>query len=165
MPEELRPPESWPGAGGLKSIAPDVPSWPVGPIQGLRLPETTVTAPPAKKGTGESWPGMNPSTSPTNASDTAASAKTQAPAPAAHSRERKASSHPAMGPSVILLLACVAIAAWVVLDPGSRMLQAGLLVVVLVAGGVFVLRTLRSGKRGTHDTQGRPAKDQASGNR
>ena len=144
--EPLRPPESWPGAGGLKSVAPEMPSWPTGPIRGLRAPEGSVTEPPKKKGPGESWPGAGTGSGiaqPAAASPTSQnrSARDQVRA------EPDRSGHPAMGPSLVLLLAALALAAWVLLDAGSRVPQAIVFVVVLIAGGVFVARTLRGSNR------------------
>ena len=164
MEEELRPPESWPGAGGLRSVAPDVPAWPTGPISGLSAPEGSVTAAPRKKGTGEGWPGAGgpaafPVASGTSTSASSASAASSAAASsgtervstrgeAREKKQRSAGGHPAMGPSILLLVACIAIAAWVLLDSGSRAAQASVLAVVLIVGGVFVARTLRRPRGG-----------------
>lgn len=144
--EPLRPPESWPGAGGLKSVAPEIPSWPTGPLP--RAATAAASAPPAPRptGTGEGWPG---------ASGPVVEPKAQAPpsdaAPGApesrRDRTRKPAGHAPIGASLVLLLACLAIAAWVLLDDGSRVLQASVLAVVLLAGGVFVARTVRRNRR------------------
>lgn len=147
--EPLRPPESWPGAAGLRSVAPEVPSWPTGPITGLSAPAAAVPTAPRKKGTGEGWPGVGGPVAP--ASPSPASSTEPKPgrrdARAGRSGSR-GGGHPAMGPSILLLLACVAIAAWVLLDSGSRAAQASVLAVVLIAGGVFVARTLRRPRGG-----------------
>lgn len=157
--EPLRPPESWPGAGGLKSVAPEVPSWPTGPITGLAPAAAPTPAPSAPKGTGEGWPGAEggsvPSPQPSGVSQGGASAS-EAPRPektrsektrSEERRSEKASGNPAMGPSIGLLLACVAIAVWVLIDPDSRVLQASVLALVLIVGGVFVARTMRGNLR------------------
>ncbi len=104
-----------------------------------------MTQPPTKKGPGESWPGAGGSAG-------SAQPATAAPTPQKRSAsdqvstEPARSGHPAMGPSLVLLLAAIALAAWVVLDSGSRVPQAIVFVVVLIAGGVFVMRTLRGSR-------------------
>lgn len=144
LDEAQRPPESWPGAGGLRSVAPAVPSWPTGPI---RLPEAAPSVPQRKAARserpGEGWPGMQPSGS---APSTSAGAQQAAAESSRGGRERPA-SHAGrartMGGALVLLVACLLLAAWVVLDPASRMLQLVVLAVVLIGGAVFVAGAIR----------------------
>lgn len=155
--ELLRPPESWPGAGGLKSVAPEVPSWPRGPI---RLPaagaENASTAPvAASKTPGDGWPGLSGAAPVSErirsdtedkdasaATDEEAGEPTKAPQPAGPGSSRRT-----MSAALLLLVACVLVAVWVVLDPANRVLQLTVLAVVLVAGGVFVALTARQTAR------------------
>lgn len=48
-----------------------------------------------------------------------------------------------MGGAVVLLLACLVLAVWVVVDPASRAWQLAALAIVFVLGGVVVAVTLR----------------------
>lgn len=154
----LRPPESWPGAGGLKSVAPEVPSWPTGPVRipgGIAYAQVLdkPVANPVTATPGGGWPGMSGASS--RSETPPAENAEQAPPTRAGRKATKAEAEPqqldpvaarrrrTMSAAMLLLVACLAVAAWVVLDQGHRMTQLAVLVVVLVVGGVFVALTNR----------------------
>lgn len=128
--EELRPPESWPGAAGRKSVAPDVPSWP-----GARR----ATDP------GGSWPGAAPAKP---AKNTKKPAKRRSgpldeqtlarirSAPPAHRISRLAKGRWALVAALGWLVPFVAVSVWISLDADRR--GPGLLALLVVAVGAAV---------------------------
>lgn len=152
---DLRPPESWPGAAGRKSVAPDVPSWP-----GVRRSSDP----------GGTWPGMVPATAKTK---TKTKSKTKTPKPSrrtarlvgrpgpldaqavarlreqppAHRVSRNAKGLWALTAGLCwlapLLLAC----AWVALDPAHRSAELALLGVIAVAAATHIVLMPRARHR------------------
>lgn len=132
-PEELRPPESWPGAAGAKSVAPDVPAWP-----GKRRSHDP----------GGSWPGAisgaPPAPAPPPPLDAAAIAELMTRPP---STPVAGAARGLWALSTLLwwLGPVLAVCAWIVVDPAHRAAQtlAFLAVVVVGAGHVVVGPLLR----------------------
>lgn len=120
------PPDSWPGAGGRRSVAPEVAPWP--------------GASRAKKTTpGESWPGAVPAGSGPAPSRGSATASNDATRDALRARIPANSVDPAARNLWRLtgLLAGVppllAVVGWIVLDPGHRVAQVAALALVALA--------------------------------
>ncbi len=139
---DLRPPESWPGAAGLRSVAPEGPSWPSGPLPRAAAAPAEVSQRPSSAAPGESWPGASaagaePGPASGAAGHTAPAAST---APEGTGSPQPPHARVAMWQAIALLAACLALAAWVIADPASRVLQAAAVVLVLVTGGVIALR-------------------------
>ena len=134
--EQLRPPESWPGAGGRKSVAPDVPSWPG-----------------ARRGSdpGGSWPGATP---PGKAGTSRKPSRSRARRPGpldpqtvarlrenspAHRVSRYAKGRWALRAGLYWLAPFVLACAWVVFDPEHRGAQFVLLGLIAVAAATHIV--------------------------
>ncbi len=138
--EELRPPESWPGAGGRKSVAPDVPAWP---------------GRARSHDPGGSWPGAQPAAprrpARTATGDTAAGQlDAQALArlrsrPPAHRISRLAKGRWALVAGLGWLAPFVLVCGWIALDPTRRPTQLVALAAVAIAAlaHIVVLPRLR----------------------
>ena len=117
------PPDSWPGAHGLRSVAPEVPSWP-GQSTGSKDP-------------GGSWPGMAPSKKPPVVAVTALEEANQSGGVAA-----------IIFPALTVLILIGLIALWGVLDADHRMEQAVAIgTVVVVALGALIVSAIRHANR------------------
>lgn len=134
--EELRPPESWPGAGGRKSVAPDVASWP-----GQR----------PKGDLGGSWPGAAPRAGkpagkarrlPALAGDGVAELKARSPK---HHVSRAARGMWMLGALLVWVLPLLAACAWMLFDPANRAAQLVVfgLVIVLAAAHLVLMPLMR----------------------
>ena len=140
--QDLRPPESWPGANGRKSVAPDVPSWP-----GQR-PRRPKGAQP-----GGSWPGAAApaSSSPrvTPASATGLSGTTSTTPKAAGAPGQDARRARTVGSALAFfgwLLLLAGVCAWVALDGGHRPVQLVSFVVVVALAAAHIVLLARSGR-------------------
>lgn len=122
------PPDSWPGAGGRRSVAPDVPAWPG-------------AAP--RSADGDSWPGASRRDSWPGATRRAGATISDLDEVDDHEGGVAAILFPAV--SGLILLALVGL--WVFLDDSNRALQMNVLVVVvlvaLLALGVSAYRHRR----------------------
>ncbi|MBO3134386.1 hypothetical protein [Dermatophilus congolensis] len=144
--DELRPPESWPGAAGQKSVAPDVPTWPSGPIHLAPEGNKTRQRRQAKKAPnptpGGSWPGAEPSTV-----DKPSAAQPQPETRRSRKQVTKRSNdlrgRAALSWAFLLLLAGAALVAWVVLDDRARILQLVGSLLLLITAAVVGLIALR----------------------
>lgn len=134
--EELRPPESWPGAGGRKSVAPDVPSWP---------------GAPRSHDPGGSWPGAAPGKprrparkKPAGELDAQALARLRS-RPPAHRISRLAKGRWALVAGLGWLAPFLLVCGWIALDDSRRPAQLLTLAVVAVAAlaHIVVLPRLR----------------------
>lgn len=133
--EELRPPESWPGAGGRKSVAPDVPSWP-----GQRSSSGEL---------GGSWPGAVPARGkgkpvgkarrqPVAAQEGIDELKARSPK---HHVSRAARGMWMLGALLLWLAPIIGVCVWMVLDADHRSIELaafGLVVVLAAAHLVFM---------------------------
>ncbi|WP_083875949.1 PH domain-containing protein [Kineosphaera limosa] len=131
-PGQLRPPESWPGAGGRKSVAPDVPSWP-----GVNRSSEP----------GGSWPGANPrkprasapaEPAPPLPLDSEAIARLRQNPPA-HRVSRNAKGLWALRAGLFWLVPFLLGCVWVALDPDHRSAELILLGLVAVAAATHIL--------------------------
>lgn len=141
--EELRPPESWPGAGGRKSVAPDVASWP-----GQR---------PRSSELGGSWPGAASSQTgkpvgtarqpvgtarprPRDPGELVAELTARSPK---HHVSRAARGMWMLGALLGWVLPLLTVCAWMLLDPATRPAQLTAFgLVVVLAGAHLVLMPL-----------------------
>lgn len=137
-PEDiLRPPESWPGAGGRKSIAPQVPSWP---------------GAPRHCDPGGSWPGMaagardkptepvrnTPTTRRPGPLDPGTVARLRENPPA-HRVSRNATGLWALTAGLCWLAPLLLGCAWVALDPTHRSAELALLGVIVVTATAHIV--------------------------
>lgn len=149
QPQEcLRPPESWPGAGGRKSVAPDVPSWP-----GSRRDCDP----------GGSWPGGNPAEpGRPKRSGRKAPPPTRRPGPLdpgalarlrekppAHRVSRNAKGRWALTAGLCWLVPLLLTCAWVALDPAHRAAELAVMGIIAVAAITHVVLVPRTRYR-TH---------------
>lgn|GEM_PF-1918112 len=123
-PDSPPPPDSWPGAGGKRSVAPDVPSWP--------------GAAPRSE-TGGSWPGAN-------RSDSWPGAQRRSPGLPSDDDDADRAGGVAgiLFPAVSVVLVLAIVGLWVFLDADHReqqMIVLGVVVVVALAAlGVSAFR-------------------------
>ncbi|WP_116114662.1 hypothetical protein [Austwickia chelonae] len=113
------PPDSWPGAGGARSVAPLVPSWPgAATVQGV-----------------DSWPGAGPQKK---------LRRPKNPAGAAPARRRPSRVAAILFPAVAAVILFILVAVWASIDPDHRALQmATLLTVSVLVLGLLVLAGYR----------------------
>lgn len=139
--EELRPPESWPGAGGRKSVAPDVPGWPGQRASTGDLGGSWPGAAPAK-GSSKGKPVGTARRRPAPAGDGVAELKARSPK---HHVSRAARGMWMLGALLVWILPLLAVCAWMVLDAANRPAEliAFGLVVVLAAGHLVIMPLMR----------------------
>ncbi|GAB77984.1 hypothetical protein SAMN05421595_0498 [Austwickia chelonae] len=114
------PPDSWPGAGGLRSVAPVVPTWP-----GATTAQGT-----------DSWPGAGPRTKKVRRQKNTAGAVPV--------RRRPSRVAAILFPAVAAVILFVLVAVWASIDPDHRALQMGtLLTVSVLVLGLLVLAGYR----------------------
>lgn len=118
------PPDSWPGAAGKRSVAPDVPSWPGAAPRG---------------DAGGSWPGAG------QRADSWPGASTpQRSLPSEDDDGRQGGVAGVLFPAVTVLILLSAVGLWVFLDADHRDLQMAALIAILAVAmaalGVSVYR-------------------------
>lgn len=141
--DDLRPPESWPGAGGRKSVAPDVPKW---PSRGNGEPGGSWPGQAKKRSAtpGGSWPGK-PTPAPakpatpvagTLSAERLAQLRGQEPA---HRVSRYAPALWALGAGLGWLVPFLAVCGWVLVDRSNRGAEFTALGLVCLAAAAHIL--------------------------
>ncbi len=136
--DEPLPPESWPGAGGRRSVAPQVPKWPGRPLESSREPGASwpgAVATSAGVGPASGWPGLaqpHPAATP---GDGAADLQLREPA---HRVSPKVKPMWMLTGVLTQIVPLGAVAVWMVLAPGHRSFQWPILAVLVVLSVVQI---------------------------